>query len=578
MCSEASFKTPWASGVFDKCDYYALTAPIDEWSVAPPLHCISEPGGEITDDDWGIVTWHMVVYIYSSLGRAQERARKLGGNVKPLRLKCLACFARAFSTHYSYVDMVLDESWRIETYTCRELEVPDGCGVSHVRLAAADGTFQLSGCAATNSLQWDHYRDYGDPQHPAEWCRPVAFPFEVVFHDHTPHGGPLDCECLAPPDSLEYLLVDDHLIARDSAEHRCRESLFARPLGDLAFASIQDEKVRATRGEGVWVPIARCDGRNWQIMPWAQQLRTIVQEYADDPARYRPLTLSRDSHWFTNEAMWVLEAAFLSDDEESEDSRRKAIEKAKALLAQGVKGTPWDWYARCLHRDLSRFSLEEVPAILHADRMAWASGFHLRGLAEEEFRLSQECKPNYDLAVYMYSVALRHVGLEQEGVRALRQVLKLNPRHPQALYELALVAMKAGDEEEELRLYRLAVQSDPSYAPAHYNIGKTLEDRGDLKGAEKSYLCALEHMPHFVEALNQMASVAYRRGDYAEAGAYLRRLLVADPRRKETYGQIVGFVKETQDFDLWRMAMAAMESEMPREFLRLQEDAGGDDE
>jgi len=51
-----SFKYLWANGYFDKCDYYALTAPLDQWNADYPTHCLSEPAGEITEENWGIVT------------------------------------------------------------------------------------------------------------------------------------------------------------------------------------------------------------------------------------------------------------------------------------------------------------------------------------------------------------------------------------------------------------------------------------------------------------------------------------------------------------------------------------------
>lgn len=48
-----SFKDFWAKGAFDDRDYFALTAPLDQWGVEYPLHCVSEPAGEITEKEYG---------------------------------------------------------------------------------------------------------------------------------------------------------------------------------------------------------------------------------------------------------------------------------------------------------------------------------------------------------------------------------------------------------------------------------------------------------------------------------------------------------------------------------------------
>ena len=164
-----SFKYLWANGYFDQCDYYALTAPLHQWNADFPTHCLSEAAGEITEENWGIVTWHLVIYVYSNLDSARRCANQLGKNVKPLKLKCLSCFVRAFSTHYNYVDIILDESWHMKSFTCRDLRQELEYGrVGHVRIDSPDSHFQLSGCAGDGSLEWEPYRRYDDPKMPTE--------------------------------------------------------------------------------------------------------------------------------------------------------------------------------------------------------------------------------------------------------------------------------------------------------------------------------------------------------------------------------------------------------------------------
>ena len=77
--------------------------------------------------------YRISIYVYSDLELARNRAKLLGNGTRPLKLRCLACFARAASQDIPYVDMILDEQWHMESYVCRETNFS---AVSHVRLDA----------------------------------------------------------------------------------------------------------------------------------------------------------------------------------------------------------------------------------------------------------------------------------------------------------------------------------------------------------------------------------------------------------------------------------------------------------
>ena len=269
-----TFIEKWAQGEFDDCDYYALVAPLNAWSAAGPTGDLlaEKVNPAIVKEGWGIVTYRITIYVYSDLGLAKNRAKMLGNGTRPLKLSCLACFARAVSQDIPYVDMILDEQWHMESYVCRETNFS---AVSHVRLDTEESLFQLNGCSGNGTLHWEQYPSYGQPGHPPEWCRPIAFPGHALFMDHTPQGGPVDLEIVSPPESLKYFYVENMVFGVDSVKAaRSAEldftKLYARPVGPLAFAPISPDTCRLTRGEGTWIPVAAGTGADdFTVYPWA---------------------------------------------------------------------------------------------------------------------------------------------------------------------------------------------------------------------------------------------------------------------------------------------------------------------
>jgi tetratricopeptide (TPR) repeat protein len=563
----SSFKKLWVEGSFDHCDYYALTAPLDEWSADFPIHCISEDAGEVTEEGWGIVTWHLVVYVYSSQREAERRARKLGGNVKPLKLKCLSCFARVFSTFYSYVDLILDETWHMKSFVCRDVQEDLDYGrVGHVRLDSNDGLFQLEGCAGNQSLVWEPYRRYGHHKHPTEWCRPVPFPGSMVLFDHSAQGGYMDMDFLAPPESLDYLFFDENLWARDLVESRDTETIFSRPIGSLAFANLLGEKVRITRGEGVWIPIARGNAQEWHLFPWSQNLKEAINLFLQDPSQAQETNLDRGVKWYTNQALATLEATYLLDEDADDDSCAKARDEAVKLLDRATESAPWDWYAHTLRRDITRLDLNEIPALIHADRICWCITGGERASMDEEFAKAMSFRKDYELALYNYSMALRQIGAENDHIRVLEQLLEVDPQHSQGNFDMALLALQRGDEETEMQLYEISAESDPHFAPPLYNMGKTFEERGDHGKAVQYYLKALEVDPYYVEAIEQIGIIAHLAGKNDEAEKYFRRAVRADTWRIQTLHHIEQFAQNTGRDKFLTFIAQTFQYNMPRQF------------
>jgi len=450
-----SFEEKWAKGAFDNCDHYALTAPLNEWSAAYPFHyCLSEPAGPVTKEGWGVVTWSLVVFVYSDYELAKKRAHLIGGNVEVLKLKCLACFARAFSTYYSYIDMVLDESWHMESYICRKSNAGNFMGgVSHVRLNSANSAFQLEGCAGHGRLLWLQYPGYEEPNRPIEWCRPVPYPNStIVTYDHSPQGGPMDVEMLSDSASMEYYEIDGLLVAKDKNAGKNIEAYFARPEGPLSFAYMFGEKVRLTRGEGVWIPVARIIDKELHYLPWADSYKPYIEKLINQKDR-ESSPLSRGSDWLVNHAIRALENAVFAEDENQKNTVVKAIDYASTLLGNASQIKPWDTYTSHLLRDLKALTVDQIPAMVHADRIGWQADRD----NYDEFKNDCECaiaiKDDYELALENMATGYKLFGDKDTAKNCLDKIIQLNPNNARALFHLALLAGEDGDEDREMRLY-----------------------------------------------------------------------------------------------------------------------------
>ena len=562
-----SFSEAWAQGKFDDCDYYALTAPIDEWSAAYPMHCLSEAAEDICDDGWGIVTWKLIVYVYSSESMAVERAKFLGGNVKPMKVKCIACFAKAFSNLYKYVDMVLDESWHIEAYLCRDLDMGMP-GVSHLRLSAPDGLYQLQGCEGNNSLEWIQYPSYGEPNHPPEWCRPVAFPAGMVMCDHRPQGGPMDMEIISDPENLEFYFVDGVELARDVSG--TRDVIFTRPTGPVAFSELMGEPVRLTSGEGVWIPVAIGIEGILRIPEWAETYKPYVDKILNSETK--ATKVCRGCQWHINKAITLVEQAFLRDDAEIDGNMRaEAIQGAIKQLEKAVEATPWDWYAKTMLRDLKAVSVDEVPALIHADRCGWLAGRGEMDQLEEEYEAAMAAKPNYHLAMYSRAMAQQFIDNFDACAEGLEELLRHHPHHAQALFDLGVIACRDGDEKREMELYAKAIKADPTFTPPYYNTGKTHEDNGNIQLAREFYEKTLELNPHYIEAAEQLAGIMEAEGDYKGMVRLLLGNIQSDPCRVTTYENLFQTAQKLDDNQLVDMTFQALQKNLPRIAVQMQE-------
>jgi tetratricopeptide (TPR) repeat protein len=385
------------------------------------------------------------------------------------------------------------------------------------------------------------------------------------MQNHQHQGGPIDVDFAIPPESLNYFLVDNQVLATDATKDQSSATLFARPTGPLAFADLFEEKVRITCGEGIWVPIAEKVATKWKLRPWAHGYADIIEKATKDNFNGEKGLLGRDSHWYTNQAISNLETVFLND-ESDEENRIQSFNNAKRLLNLGVEATPNDWYIKSLYKGILDLNIKDAPALIHADKIIWSTGLGLKEIIDEEFNRAIELKNNLEVAYHNYALALKQLGHVDESKDILIKLLKINPQHGPANYDLAVLYMNKGNERLELEFYDTAIKAEPGFAPPYYNIGKTFEDQGDIQNAYEYYIKAINADQYFVEPYEQIAIMFYQMNKLDEAEAMLIGALEADPRRLQTYENIIAFCNSTGRQNLVKIAKTKMLEGLPREY------------
>ena len=536
---EKSFSDLWAEGHFQKPRYFVLTARIREWLATGRSGCLVEPVPPVTGRGTGIITCKHVIYIYSDLKLADKRARTLGEAVKPLKLTSLSYFAAAASDSIKYVDMVLDERWHIEAYTCRNSNYT--C-VTHLNLSTAEYMFQLMGCRRSGNLQWIPCAPYDVPNHPQEHCRPITFPGRKAMHDYFARTPRLETEVLVEPESLQCCFIADkefvtHEYERQNGPRGGAErvtDLYARPFGHLAFARTRDEPVLLTRGEGTWIPVASGTGpEEYSVFPWAQWHEPYARQFFNDPERIIRGKLSRGTEWYVNAAFAEIELAQVKEERRALPTKR--LERVMKYVDEAIRQSPGHFAANELKRALDSWPGEELPGIIHADRIGWFSRNEDFKSAVREFDKAVRFKPNFATAFYLMAYANHVAGHEKESERLLEEVVKLDPSHARAIFALAAMEGAEGNVGPEMEGYRKAAQADPYFAEPLYNLGRTYADNGNPEKAAECYLRAIERDPHHVKALEDVATMFFRNGDCEKADSYMLRLLEADPYRNRSY-------------------------------------------
>jgi type IV pilus assembly protein PilF len=173
----------------------------------------------------------------------------------------------------------------------------------------------------------------------------------------------------------------------------------------------------------------------------------------------------------------------------------------------------------------SRAEQARDRARVHTDLAAGYFEHANMNVALEEVRAALKADPGYGPA---YNVAalvyadLRQDKLAQEN---FQQALRINPLDSDANNNYGRFLCDRKREDEAIR-YFLAALRNPLYQNpdrSFVNAGLCSRRRGDIAAAEDYFQKAIKARPGQPQALYQLAELAYARGDYAQAKAYLNR-------------------------------------------------------
>jgi len=147
--------------------------------------------------------------------------------------------------------------------------------------------------------------------------------------------------------------------------------------------------------------------------------------------------------------------------------------------------------------------------------------------------LERALRLNPRLAAAHNALALAHdqLGNNDEAEEHYERAVRLEPSNPSIANTYAVFLCRRNRWTDAEPYFRRAIAS-PTYATpaaALTNAGNCARSAGDLERAEDYFREALTRDPAFPDALAGMMELAYQRGNYLQARAFLQRYLDARP-------------------------------------------------
>ena len=145
-------------------------------------------------------------------------------------------------------------------------------------------------------------------------------------------------------------------------------------------------------------------------------------------------------------------------------------------------------------------------------------------MALPEARRALELSPNFDIAHYWMGVGYGlHLGLFDEGVRALERAAEINPKWAAPHAATAVIRLQQGRYDDALASARRAVQMAPGYSVAYHPLADALLRLGRDAEADAEITRALEKEPRNTWVLSLRAVLAAKRGAPDEADALIEK-------------------------------------------------------
>ena len=132
-----------------------------------------------------------------------------------------------------------------------------------------------------------------------------------------------------------------------------------------------------------------------------------------------------------------------------------------------------------LDPDLAEAHASLADVLLHFDR-DWQS-------ADQEYRRSIQCNPDYALGYHWYANLLSARGQHEAAHMAIMHALEINPVSIITLVWAGVTSHLAHQFDDAIRHYQSALELDPQFIWTHMYMAQALEQKGDLKEALREF-------------------------------------------------------------------------------------------
>jgi type IV pilus assembly protein PilF len=173
---------------------------------------------------------------------------------------------------------------------------------------------------------------------------------------------------------------------------------------------------------------------------------------------------------------------------------------------------------------------EEEPARTRARvHTELAAGYYELGnmaVALEEVKHALRAEPDYGPAYNVAGLIYAELKEDRLAQENFQRALRIDPLDSDANNNYGRFLCDRKREAEAIKHFLAALRNPLYQTPerSYVNAGLCSRRRGDIGAAEDYFLKALKVRPTQPQALYQLADIAYLRGNFAQAKAYLVRL------------------------------------------------------
>lgn len=219
-----------------------------------------------------------------------------------------------------------------------------------------------------------------------------------------------------------------------------------------------------------------------------------------------------------------------------------AVERATKLYAAGQLDQAEDLCRQIIAARPLRADVHNILGVV----------LHRKGRTEEGVKCVREAVRLNSTNPHFYSnlgEMERKAGNLDAAATALRRAIAIDPKSAQAQNNLGIVYYDQHDYEKAAEHYRKAIETDDSYAEAHNNMGNAQRALGDTDAALSEYERAIELRENYAEAYNNMGTALRDQQKLEEAEFSYRRALQIRPNYIEAASNLSTLLMQQKRYD-----------------------------